>query len=281
LVSAEWLAQNMQSVVVLDVRDDVRTFRSEGHIARAVVVRWSAVRATGKEDGATLENVLPPPAQFAALMRKSGVNSDSSIVIASRGMSAGDIFMQTRLYWQLRYYGHDDVAILDGGAAAWTSDKHALAKRPVRFRTGNWEVKAERKDLLATTAEVERAIQSHSPVLLDTRGMREYLGLDRDASRVSAPGHIPGAKFFNSSLFLTQSPAPRFRSLADSRQLAAGLGVDVGQPAIAYSNTGDSAAAVWFVLSELLGNKRVAVYDGSMQAWTKSQARPRTMYKLE
>jgi len=282
LVTPEWLADNLKNVVILDVRDEPKTFSAEGHIPGSVFVPWSSVRSTVQEDGVALDDMLPPPDVFANLMRKSGVRSDSSIVIASRGLTANDLFLQTRLYWQLRYYGHDDVAVLDGGVAAWAIGQRPLTRRSTKVAAGNWSARGEVKELLARTPDVEQAAQSRSAVLADARPVRSYLGLDGHSAKVSGPGHVPGAKHFDSSLFVIQGRPARFRAMPELRQLVAGLGLDTGgKPIITYCETGDWASGTWFVLHELLGYKTTSLYDGSMHAWTKNQNRPRTQFKME
>lgn len=282
LVSADWLAGNRGAVTILDVRAEPRTFTAEGHVPGSQLVAWKDVRVKKSEEGELLEDMLPPPDQFAQLMRKAGVKAGDSIVISSRGLDADDIFMATRLHWQLRYYGHEQVAVLDGGVAAWAAANHAVAKTPARPKSpGDWSVVVERRELVARTSDVTKAIQTRNPTLADARPLRDYLGLEYYEQKVAAPGHIPTAKHLDSSLFLLPVRPVKFRPIAEIRQIAAGLGVPLDKPAITYCNTGDWASGAWFVLHELLGNRSAALYDGSMHAWSRSRERPRTLFKLE
>lgn len=280
LVSAAWLIENRSKVVILDVRDEAQTFTSEGHIPGAVLVNWREVRSKRSEDGVELEDMLPPADKFQALMRRSGVNADSNIVISSRGREPSEMFLATRLYWQLKYYGHDAVAVLDGGTGAWVAAGRPVGKT-TKPKAGNWSVTGERKELLATTNDVDKAVQSRSPALTDSRRIENYFGTERYKQRVAADGHIPGAKYADATLFLMPARPVLFRSAEELRRIAEGLGIKAGDPMITYCDTGDWGSGTWFVFHEILGNKAVRLYDGSMHAWTRNQSRPVTRFKVE
>ena len=118
LVDAYWLADNIDDVVVLDVRKDIDSYTSEGHISGAVLVNVKKVRVTRTIDGQELTRMMPGPEDFAAFMSAHGVSNDSTVVLTHRGEKAGNVAGAARLYWQLRYYGFDSVALLDGGNAS-------------------------------------------------------------------------------------------------------------------------------------------------------------------
>ena len=286
LVTVEWLDANRAKVVVLDVRDEPESFAGEGHIPGSVLVEWKDVRAPKMVDGQQVENMIPAPDVFTALMRRSGVNADSAVVVVARGRSPEEIFLATRLHWQLRYYGHDDVAVLDGGVSAWAAAGRTLARgKGEAAKPGTWSVKEERRHLLATTEDVKRAIETRSHKLADARPIDNYLGTTYAREVVQGPGHLPGAKYSDPTHFLLAARPTRFRSIEELKQLVDGLGFGAGSgspmPTIAYCNTGDWASGAWFVLHELMGKKDTALYDGSMHLWTKDPSRPRTQFRME
>ena len=84
-------------------------------------------RASRPFKGKRLIGMLPDKTAFAALIQAAGVNKDSTVVIVTKGLSAGDMTMATRIYWQMKYYGHDAVAILNGGLAQWLTDGREVA----------------------------------------------------------------------------------------------------------------------------------------------------------
>jgi len=144
LVESGWLAANLDQVVILDVRKDVGSFTRQakmkkdkktgklfivsvgGHIPGARLVNYKKVRATRSIDGKEVTRMLPAQADFEALMHQAGLSNDSAVVIVSKGMSGDDLTMAARLYWQLKYFGHDKVTILNGGMAQWILDGRKL-----------------------------------------------------------------------------------------------------------------------------------------------------------
>ncbi len=297
LVETDWLAGNLGKVVVLDVRKDVRSFttaprwvrdkktgkrrlvRVGGHIEGARLIDYSKIRTTREMHGHKVTRMIPPKDQFEKVMRAAGVNAGDAIVIVSKGLGSGDVTMATRLYWQLKYFGHDELAILNGGLAKWLKEGRPVTTAAGRPRPGTWTARTERRELLATSEEVAEAVRKRSAQLVDTRPLSQYLGIYHK-SYVYAPGHIPGAKPFPNEL-LTRPKAPAtFVPVQDLRTLARELGIKPDASTITYCNSGHLASGSWFVFSELLGNKQVKLYDGSMHEWTLEK-RPTVRLKME
>jgi len=297
LVSGDWLEENLASVTVIDVRSDIKSFttapmftrdmksgrqqlaRVGGHIPGALLASYKHVRRARLIDGQRVTHMLPEKKDFEYFMQLVGLNEDSTVVIVSKGESNGDMTMATRLYWQLKYYGQDRLAILDGGMASWLMNKGEVSTDGTKPPLGNWKATAERKELLATSDEVATAVRTGDAQRVDTRSLALYLGTYKK-SYVSAKGHIPGAKPFPNEL-LTQPMAPAtFTPLKTLRSLAATLKIDTDKAIITYCNSGHLASGSWFVFSELLGAQNVKLYDGSMLQWTLEK-RPVTVLKLE
>lgn len=286
LVDTEWLAKNSKSVVILDVRKDTRSFTARpvfktdkktkkkklvkvgGHIPGAILVNYKNVRTTVTVGGRKVQKMIVDKASFERLMQSSGVSKTSVVVIVSRGVSNGDMTIAARLYWQMKYYGHDNMAILNGGTAQWIKDGRKVTQAKYSVRRGNWKATAERKNILATSSDVAKAVKSGKVQLVDTRPISLYLGTWRKKSYVYANGHIPGAKMFDNSLLTSVGMGAKFMGKDRVSALAKAVGVDTGKPTITYCNSGQLAAGSWFVLSEVMGNKNVRLYDGSMHQWT-------------
>ena len=269
LVDPAWLAANKDKVLILDVRKDTKSFTAEGHIPGAILIPWGEVRTTKTEDGVELVGMLPGKEAFNALMQKYGVNNDSSIVIVSRGQNAPQVAFATRLYWQLKYYGHDDMALLNGGLAAWQAAKMPLSQDVAMAPPkGNFTASAERRELLATTADVEKAVKEHSAGLFDARDYGQYLGLFYKKKILTEGGHIPGGKFAGVDSFLAHSGPKTFDPISELQAAMKGIGAE--GPSVAFCNTGHMASGTWFVMHELAGNENAALYDGSMHAWTQT-----------
>ncbi len=280
VVDAEWLDRNREGVVVLDVRKDTQAYADAGHIPGARLVDWKAARGTRTVDGVELQMMLPDGAAFEALMRDAGVDGDSAVVVTHGGETPYQVAYAARLYWQLKSYGHDRVALLDGGTKAWEAAGKPLATEAAAPEQGNFTARDQRTDILATTADVEKALADGTAGLVDARPLAFYLGMDQ-RDYVSAKGHIPGSKVVPFTLN-TRGKAPAlFRPADELRAAYEALGVDTAKPAIAYCNSGAVSAATWFVLSEILGNKQARHYDGSMHEWTKDPSRPVVAMRME
>lgn len=282
LVDAKWLKENLSNVVVLDVVSDPKYFLKFGHIPRAVPVPWDRVRTTHSIDGKIIEKLIPNQNEFENLMQESGVNDDSAIVITFPGDGSRSMAAGARLYWQLNYYGHDNVSLLNGGNAAWKSTIKAkldfeLSASKAR---GNFRSKEKRDEILATTYEVENAIIDKSIQLLDTRTITYYLGLTRK-SYVFANGHIPTAKLFPHTLLTEEISPSIFYPMSDISKASEALSVNLQYPTIVYCNSGHLASGTWFVMHELLGNTDVKLYDGSMHEWSANVNRPIISFIIE
>ena len=295
LVETDWLAKNQGEVVILDIRFDLQSFTEKpvfrrdirsgksklrkvaGHIPGAIMVNYRKLRAGKKIDGRKVIKMMVSKSAFEKLMQASGVNKNSVVVIVSKGKGNGDVTMATRLYWQMKYFGHDNIAILNGGMAQWLVDKRAVSSKESKVKKGNWLATAERNEILATSKDVAAAVKTKSQ-LVDTRPISFYLGIRRK-SYVFADGHIPGAKLYPNEILTTKMPA-KFLKVSDSKSLFKQMGIHPDKQTIAYCNSGSLATGSWFIMSELLGYTNVKMYDGSLHQWTLEKRDVTTM-KIE
>jgi thiosulfate/3-mercaptopyruvate sulfurtransferase len=279
LVETDWVEANLKDVVVLDVRKKAAS--DTKRIAGATLVPWKKVRAKRSENGVELIKMLPTKEAFEDLMQSLGVNNDSAIIVTSESKDASTTFLGTRLYWQLKYFGHDNVALLNGGNAKWFKEKRATSTTSSARALGDFTAAEERSSMLATTADVEKAVNDDSVLLIDTRSQDQYLGLFYKKSYVYAPGHIPGAKSVDGDIFLKYGKIKTFHKPDKIQMAMTAKGVPAGSSVIAYCNSGHMSAGVWFIQSELLGNTKATMYDGSMHEWTKDSSRSVVSMKME
>jgi len=293
LVDTGWLADNEGEVVVLDVRKDASSYLGKppgpsekpnlkklvGHIPGAISVPWKKVVAKGEEQGIKLKGMLPTPAAFTELMQASGVNKDGAAVIAGRGSSTKDQAFATRLYFSMKYFGHDNLALLNGGTAQWAKEGRPLEYTAEKPAKGDFAVAEIRKHMLASTQDVENAIRQGDVQLVDCRTEDFFLGVNYKRKFVSPEhkGHLPGARTLPSVLVADNWGPAKLFSSDEIRKLATLKGVDLTQPTITYCNTGVVATLPWFVLHELEGNQQTRLYDGSMHAWSNLSPEPQVI----
>lgn len=285
VVSPEWVQQNRAELTVLDIRANQKSFTAApqfevdkktgrkflaevgGHIPGANWVDPKLMRTDRMINGLKVQFMLPEKADFEKLARGWGVPAGKPIVISTLGQDGADFNDATRLYWQFKYYGEDNIAIVNGGTTAWLAEGRTFSTEPSGPVAGNWAATAERTELLATSEDVEKASTGQSSQLVDARSSSQFLGLSKRAT-VAAYGRVAGAKNVSSELLVTESgDAARILPNATYANVFRQSGVDPQAATITYCNTGHLASGAWFVLSEVLGNKKTRLYDGSMHQW--------------
>ena len=270
LVDTAWLEAHRQRVKIIDVRGDMQSYAT-GHLPNAVFIPFGKVRANAAEDGVVLQDMHLSQEQFEELMRNAGISTTDAVVITHPGNGPSDLAVATYLYWQLKYYGHEEIALLDGGTAKWADEKREMrAGADTATNRGNFSVQKVQKHILATTAETKRAFESKSADLLDARPVSQFIGIDK-RDYVAEFGHIPGAKLLPFDVFspMAMGKGATFPMRSAINRGIAALALTPERPVITYCNTGHMASVDWFVLHELVGFKNVALFDGSMHAWAK------------
>jgi thiosulfate/3-mercaptopyruvate sulfurtransferase len=285
LVDTQWLAANADKVQIVEVRGNTKSFTAQpeiatdakgkktleevgGHIPGSVLVDAKKMRTDRKYGDLTVKYMIPEAVDFEKYVRSSGVVAGKPLVLVPVGAEVADINDALRMYWQFKVYGEDDMAVLDGGYTAWLLEGRAFSKE-VSTMGGNWRVKADRTaQYFATSDDVAKASQSQAASLVDSRDAPLFYGLVK-RDYVFGSGHIPGAKLYPTELmFKNSGGALKFMAPATYRGLLAAQGIDDKAAAITYCNSGHLSSGPWFMMSEMLGNPQVKLYDGSLHQWT-------------
>jgi thiosulfate/3-mercaptopyruvate sulfurtransferase len=247
LVDPSWLKERLggPDLRVVDLRDP--DAYASAHIPGAAHLELADLgsRVAG------LENVLLPPDEFARLMAGCGISSGDAVVAYDDqwGLAAA------RLVWALHYYGHDRVAVLDGGWDGWQAEGGPATEGVERISPGRFEA-APRADVHADRDSIARRLGSGDAVLLDTRTQREF-----------DDGHLPGAVCWD---WFNAVPADSWNVSRDPGELRAEwqrLGLNASDEVIVYCRSGMRAAHTYLVLRNA-GFSRVRLYDGSWQEWS-------------
>ena len=285
VVDPEWLNANLDDVTVLQIAGSKRAYGMApkyetvegekvvsvvaGHVPGAAWVDWGSVRVERELNGKKVSKLIPAKADFEQFVQSRGVDQGDTVVIVPAGLTAHDFTHATRLYWQMKYYGHDNMALLDGGLANWlASGYEAETGQPGSIDAGDWKATDERDEILATYAEVQDAVQNPgSTQLVDARPPNQYTGVFAKAPAVA--GHLPGAANVGPSLLVrADGAAANFLSPASYESLFDFQGVDVDQSMITYCNSGNLASGFWFVANEIVGAD-AALYDASMKEYSQ------------
>ena len=271
LVETGWLESHFQlpSLRVVDIRGYVHTTdQGEGrqsatyagareefdaaHIPESVFVDWTEDIV---DPAAEVAAQIAPPDRFKLAMERIGVGDATDVVVVDH---AGGHFA-TRLWWALRYYSHDRVAVLDGGFAKWQTEERPLTSDPAQPRSVTF-TPTPRPDLRRDANQVQAAIGAETDVIVDARDEGQYSGATQRGSR---GGHIPGAINLPAKNLMVGGV---WKPLAEQRALVEAAGIQPEQTVTAYCNGGVTATAVLFALHRL-GHERTANYDGSWNEW--------------
>lgn len=285
VVDVAWLAQHQSQVQIVEIRSDFSSFKREpeiavdkktgkkniievgGHIADARLVDMKSIRVTRKIGELSVQSMLPEKTEFEKIMQNAGIDADKPIVVVPMGQSTEDINDAARLFWQLKVYGETNMALLDGGVAAWLLSGKEVTVAPVAAKKGTWRAGTEQPQWLAESAEVA-AVSHRKGQLVDGRPAPMFYGLTK-RSTVQNYGHIENAKLVTPDVLTnTVQGAAYFFSPKTYVSLFAATGVDASKPTITYCNTGHLASGSWFILSEIVGNSQTKLYDGSMHQWS-------------
>jgi thiosulfate/3-mercaptopyruvate sulfurtransferase len=256
-------------LVLLDVSSDPQAY-DRGHIPGAVYTDYGRDGWRVTRNG--IVGLLPEPAYMEELIGELGIGNGDHVVIVAQGRDAYETAAAARVYWTFRVLGHAAVSILNGGMKAWRADRD----RPIEHgMPGDHIAKnfAARFDetFFASEADVRGALARGLP-LIDVRPHDQFLGINKTVD-VARHGALPGAIHLPGS-WLTLDNGGRFRDLAALGKLYGFAGVPMQGPAIVYCNTGHWSSLGWFVSVELLGNRAVKMYDGSMAEWSRDPDNP-------
>ena len=261
LVSTQWVADHGSDANVRLVEVDVDTSAyDEGHIAGAVSFNWqSQLQQNVVRD-------IVSRSEMEALLSSSGVAPDTTVILYGDNNN----WFAAWAFWQLKYYGHNDVRLMNGGRALWLAEGRAVTTDVPSHAATQYSITAENGDLRALRDYVLQAVNSGSHALVDVRSPDEFSGALNAPPNVPQEGsqrngHIPGAANIPWGQAVNEDGT--FKSAADLSALYGGKGVDGSRETIAYCRIGERSSHTWFVLSQLLGYDNVRNYDGSWTEW--------------
>jgi thiosulfate/3-mercaptopyruvate sulfurtransferase len=263
LVSTEWLAAHLnepgQQLIEVDVNP---ALYGGGHIEGAVGWDW-------KKD--LQDPTVRDLASREALEQKlggSGVTPDTTILLYGDNNN----WFAAYAYWALKYYGHDDVKLVNGGRVKWEAEGRPYTTEEPRATPTQYRFPGEpREDLRAYRDEVRDAIGKVG--LVDVRSPGEFSGAllapeNLPQEGAQRGGHIPTA--VNVPWATAVKEDGTFKDADALRELYGGKGISGDREVIAYCRIGERSAHTWFVLRELLGYSNVRNYDGSWTEWGSS-----------
>ena len=261
LVDADWVEAHLHDPNVRLVEVDVDTSAyDQGHIPGAVGFNWKkelqdqVVRAPLSKD------------HLEALLSQAGVSNDTTIVLYGDNNN----WFAAWALWILKYYGHEDVRLLDGGRVKWLADKREITTEVPSYAQATYHAGEPRTNIRALRDQVIAHVGQSDVALVDVRSPGEYSGellapANLPQEGAQRGGHIPGAANIPWGMAVREDGT--FKSADELRALYGGKGVTPDKEVVAYCRIGERSSHTWFALHYLLGYPHVRNYDGSWTEW--------------
>jgi len=260
LVDTDWLEAHLddEQIRIVEV-DENPALYADAHVPGAIGFDWKA-----DLQDPIRRNFLDPDA-FGALFGANGISNDHVVILYGDRNN----WFAAYTYWYLKYYGHDNVRLLNGPREKWIAEGRPTTKACPRYLAATFAAKAGDLAIRADRDEVLRSLDTPTK-LIDVRSPAEFSGeiiapAGYEQEGAQRPGHIPGAASIPWTSAVQEDGT--FKSRSELERLYGDKGVLDGSPVIAYCRIGERSAHTWFVLHELLGQRDVKNYDGSWTEW--------------
>jgi len=258
VVETDWVAQHLgdSGIRLVEVDEDTSLY-AQGHVPGATTLDW------WKDLEDPIQRDVIKGEAFAAKLAAAGIGDETTVIFYGDKNN----WFATYAYWLFRYNQHDRVKIMNGGRQKWINEGRPVSTEAPKLTAARHTAHAVRPEMRALREQVLASIGKAAVV--DVRSPREFSG------EIIAPeaypqegaqrgGHIPGAANVPWGQAVREDGT--FKSVEELRQLYGAKGVTPEKEIIAYCRIGERSSHTWFVLTEILGYKRVRNYDGS---WTE------------
>ena len=261
LVDVEWTIHNLNDPNIRFVEVDVdATAYSDSHLSGAVGWDWQ------KDTQDALTRDVVGPKIFEALMNRSGITNDTTVVLYGDNNN----WFATFAFWLLKMYGHEAVRLINGGRTKLMDAGAPFTGEVIKPQETTYNVGPIDATLRAFRDDVLAHLDNPDGRLVDVRSPDEFSGkllappqLPQEGSQRG--GHIPGASNIVWSRAVAEDGT--FKSFDELTDLYSSNGITPDKDVIAYCRIGERSSHSWFVLNYLLGFPKVRNYDGSWTEW--------------
>ena len=261
IVETEWVYEHLDdpSVRLVEVDVDTNVF-DHGHISGAVGWNWQSQLQQG------MVRDLIDKEGMQKLLSDSGISNSTTVILYGDNNN----WFACWAFWQLKYYGHQDVRIMNGGRIKWELEGKPFVETKTEVDSVPYLAKEPDESLRAYRDQVLKALSESAISLVDVRSPDEYTGLLFAPENVpqegsQRAGHIPGAK--NIPWAQATDSDGTFKTYAELLQLYKDNGITGEGNTVTYCRIGERSSHTWFVLTQLLGYSNVSNYDGSWTEW--------------
>jgi thiosulfate/3-mercaptopyruvate sulfurtransferase len=264
LVDTAWVEAHHrdEGVRVVEVDEDVLLYL-QGHVPGAVQLDWHT-----ELQRSDVRDFIDADA-FGVLMEEKGISNDTTVILYGDKSN----WWAAYAFWFMKYNGHADVRLMDGGRQKWLAEGRPLATEAARPARGRYRVPYRDASIRAFAPDVLQhllRVKDGAGALVDVRSPAEYSGEklhmpEYPQEGALRGGHVPGA--VNVPWAKAVEDDGTFRPSEQLRALYGGLGVTPDKDVVAYCRIAERSSHTWFVLKYLLGYPRVRNYDGSWTEW--------------
>jgi len=264
LVSTEWLAENLSqpdlrlvdaSRYMPDEGRDPKAEYEQAHIPGAVFFDINEI--SDLDSG--LPHMLPPPEKFASRVRRLGLGDGNRIVV----YDGSGLFSAARVWWMFKVFGHQDVAVLDGGLPKWQDEGRPISDMPELIQERHFTARMN-STMVRDATQLQNNIESRREQVVDARSPARFKGEEPEPREGIRSGHIPGAiNLHYRSLLKEDGTMLRDDPLRTAFEKA---GVDLSQPVVTSCGSGVTAAILYAAFIKG-GFRDVRLYDGSWSEW--------------
>jgi len=264
LVSADWLAARLTApdIRIVDASlylpgdpRDGRTLYLEAHIPGA---RFFDIEDIS-ERHSPLPHMMPPVEKFVSRVRKMGIGDGHRVIAYDQQ----GLFSAARVWWMFRYFGHQDVAVLDGGLPKWLAGGHAIEDEEPDPRERHFTGR-QNASMMRDVTQIASAAKLRDEQIVDARSPGRFRGDEPEPRAGLRAGHIPGSKNVHYDSLL--NPDGTMKSIDATRAVFEAAGVDLKRPVVTSCGSGVTATILNLALHRM-GHARNALYDGSWVEW--------------
>lgn len=272
LVSTDWLSSHLHepwlrvvdaSMYLPNAGRDATTEYRAGHIPGAVFADIGFL----SDETAPYPHTLPAADTFATRMGSLGLGSEHAMVIYD---SSGQNFSAPRLWWMLRVFGHQAVAVLDGGLRKWVAEGRPLETAVPEVVPAAFEAHLD-ASRMRDIGFMRRNIEQREAQVVDARSPGRFAAAEPEPRAGVRGGHMPGSVNVHYARLVNDDGT--LRGASELRTIMTDAGLDTSRPIVASCGTGVTACAVLLAL-DVLDDSNTALFDGSWTEWGSATDTP-------
>ncbi|MDE1839708.1 MAG: sulfurtransferase [Thaumarchaeota archaeon] len=263
LVDTETVSKNLgnNSLKIVEVDYDPENAYRQGHLQGASLIWWK------RDINDPVTRDIVSKSQFEDLLSRNGITTQSEVILY------GDFnnWFAAFVFWIFKYYGHENVKIMNGGRKKWEIENRSYTKDEPQIQKTNYVAQPPNEGLRAYLFDVRRSLDKKDTVLVDVRSPKEFSGeitapAEYPMEHAQRGGHIPTANNIPWASAVNDTDGT-FKSVEELKKIYETKGITPDKDVICYCRIGERSSHTWFVLKYLLGYPQVRNYDGSWTEW--------------